>query len=60
MNKAQIATKINELENLRAEAAKKKDHFAYLELWRDANWQGGREQAFREAKELLQGLLIKK
>ena len=60
MNKNQIKDAINQIEQLRVEAEKRKDHAEYLENWRDANWFCGREQAFRNAKEVLENLLKKK
>ena len=60
MNKNQIKDAINQIEKLRVEAEQMADHYAYLEDWREANWWGGREQAFRNAKEILENLLKKK
>ncbi len=60
MNKNQIKDAISQIEKLRAEAEQLKDHYTYLEDWTEANWHGGREQAFREAKEVLEALLNKK
>ncbi len=60
MNKNQIRDVISQIEKLRAEAEQKKSHFEYIENWKEANWFGGREQAFRNAKAVLEELLNKK